>query len=50
MSDIQGNLALNGKTIAAIVPKMKTRHSQAQLKDKSINGILAHLLSTHTKP
>jgi len=49
MSEIYGQRTLNGKTIAAIVPKMKTRHSQARIKDKSINGVLAHLLNTHTK-
>jgi len=39
-SNLYGERELNGKTIAAIVPKMKTRHSQARIKDKSINGIL----------
>jgi len=42
MSGIYGERTLNGKTIAALVPKMKSRASQAKLADKSINSILEY--------
>jgi len=43
MSAIYGARKLNGKTIAAIVPKMKSSASQTKLPDKSINGIHAYV-------
>jgi len=40
ISDVSGARILNGKTIAAIVPKMKSRTSQAKSNDKTINGLI----------
>ncbi|RMH48174.1 MAG: hypothetical protein D6694_00805, partial [Gammaproteobacteria bacterium] len=48
LSSIHGARELPGKSIAILVPKMKTRHSQAKLKDKSINGILEHSFPNET--
>jgi len=40
MSAIYGQRKLNRKTIAVLVPNMKSGASQAKLPDKTINSIL----------
>ncbi len=41
VSPVLGARKLDGKLISALFPKMKSRTTQAKIKDKSINGLLA---------
>jgi len=42
-SEIKGRSKLNGKTISALVPKMKDRHNHSKLPGRSINDICDYL-------